>query len=55
MNAEHVAVEDFETGALEATDDPVERARGVCAGEDVLVHEQAPGDISERSEDAGAE
>ncbi len=45
VDAEDVDVLDLEAGGLELIDDPAERAGGVGAGEDVLVHEETPDEV----------
>ena len=45
VHANRVDVLDFKAGALERVDDEAERRRRVRAGEDVLVHEQAPDEV----------
>ena len=42
VHAEDVDALHLEAGGLDLVDDPAEGAGGVGAGEDVLVHEQAP-------------
>jgi hypothetical protein len=42
VDSEDVDGLDFESNSLDLSDDPVESARGVGSGEDVLVHEESP-------------
>jgi hypothetical protein len=45
MHPKDINVLHFKPSAFELGDDPAERARGVSAGENVLVHEEAPDKI----------
>lgn len=45
VDADCVDALDFETGAFKLVDDPAQRRGGVGTGEDVLVHEETPGQI----------
>ena len=45
MDTEDVDVLHLEAGLLDLVDDPPERAGGVGAGEDVLVHEESPDEV----------
>jgi len=45
MDTKDVDVLDLETGSLDLVNDPTKRARGICTGEDVLVHEKTPNKV----------
>lgn len=56
MDAQDIDILDLETSSFDLPDDPSERAGGISAGEDVLVHEETPGrgqDTLEEQRDAG--
>jgi len=42
VDTKNIDVFDLKSSRLDLADDPAERTRGVCAGEDILVHENTP-------------
>ena len=42
VNAKNIDVFNLKSSGLDLVDDPSERTRGICTGEDVLVHEDTP-------------
>ena len=45
MYTNGISILQFETGTLELINDESDRCAGVCAREDIFVHEQAPDEI----------